>query len=516
VDLKSAITTPFKVISNIFVHNRQIEVKVNNPSVPMGLPLYPTGDKPILYSTEAILYYLECAPVQTAIDKITDEIAAIKPLVYNPDKDEYIDNHPILDLLKYPDADFVWSEFIKQLANFYLITGNSYIKADGFIEQPPLSLRVMPSQAVSIVVGFDGYPQNITARVMSLMDTYNRQEVDTHGQIRFRFYANDLKELYQIRTFNPMVSSNMGYGLSPLNAIFYEMRQYVEVAKYNLSALQRGVKLSGYLKSKIPLPDARKQEFLQQMSYGFAGSNNAGRMALFENDMEFVDTMKNSRDMDYIEMREQVTKSIYNALKIPLPLIDSETSSYNNMETSKLLLYDNAVLPLTRRLYAELTNFLMPRYKNSEDLILAFNEKDIPALEPRRNAQAKLKTELNIFTKNEVRNDYGVDGLQGGNQVYEPMSNVAVAVDTSDPLGIALSSPKDDISGSSEDGGVKPVGRVADADEGDGEHPSVTEAQKATKDKFISTLRLQVNKDGTQRFTDDEINELVGRHYGNG
>lgn len=514
MDFKNALKMPFKAINNIFIPNhRKIETKINNPSAPMGLPLYPTGDKPILYSTEAILYYLECAPVQTAIDKITDEIAAIKPLIYNKKTDEYIDEHPLLELLAYPDADFVWSEFIKQLANFYLICGNSYIKADGYIEQPPLTLRVMPSQAVSIVVGFDGYAQNITARVMSIMDTYNRTAVKTDGQERFRFYANEFKELYQIRTFNPMVSSNMGYGLSPLNAIFYEMRQYVEVAKYNLSALQRGVKLSGFLTSKTPMVDKKKQEFLQQMSYGFAGSNNAGRMAFFDSDVAFVDTMKGSRDMDYIEMRRQVTESIYNALKIPLPLINSETSSYNNMETAKLLLYDNAVLPLTRRLYAELTNFLMPRYENSEDLILAFNETDIPALEPRRNEMAKVKSELNIFTKNEIRNDYGVEGLEGGNQVYEPMSNVVVAVDTSDTLGIALSSTEDDAN--AVDGSVKPTESIKDTDNGEGDHSEIDKAQKATKEKFVNTLRLQVNKDGSPRFNDEEINQLIVRHYGN-
>lgn len=513
MELKKTLTAPFKAINNIF--SSRLETKVNNPSVPMGLPLYPTGDKPILYSTEAILYYLECAPVQTGIDKITDEIASIPIKVYNKKTCEFIDDHPSLKLLAYPDADFIYSEFIKQIANFFLICGNSYIKADGYIEQPPISLRVMPSQAVSIVVGSDGYAQNITARAMNLLDTYNRVTVASSGQERFRFYANEFKELYQIRTFNPMVSSNMGYGLSPLNAIFYEMRQYVEVAKYNLSALQRGVKLSGFLKSKVPLPDKKKQEFLQQMSYGFSGSNNAGRMALFENDVDFVDTMKNSRDMDYAEMREQVTKSIYNALKIPLPLIDSETSSYNNMETSKLLLYDNAVLPLTKRLFAELTNFLMPRYKNSEDLIFAYNEKDIPALEPRRNEQAQIKAKLNIFTKNEIRKDYGVDPLSGGGQVYEPMSNVVVAIDLNDPIGIALSDEGSITDqGESSNNSVKPVGNVEDTDDGEEEH-SEQQSQKATKEKFINTLRMQVNKDGTQRFSEDEINNLASRHYGN-
>lgn len=521
MDLEKSLIMPFKAINNLFTPNELIlETKVNNPSYPMGLPLYPTGDKPILYAPEAILYFQECAPVQTAIDKITSEVSAIKVLAYNKKTCEFISDHPVLDLLSFPDADFTYQEFIQQLANFYLITGNTYIKAEGYIEQPPLDLRVMPPQAISIIVGYDGYAQNMTARVMSLVYTYNRTKVKSNGQERFRYYANDFNELYQIRTFNPMVNANMGYGLSPLNAIFYEMRQYIEAAKFNLSSLQRGMRLSGIIKSKSNalIPDKRKQEYMEQLNYGYAGSNNAGRIAFLENDFDFIDTMKNGRDMDYVEMRNQVTMSIYNALKIPLPLISPDHSTMANLEASRLMLYDNAVIPLTKRLLAELTNFLMPRYKNSEDIILAFNEKDIPALEPRRNEQAQIKSKLNIFTKNEIRKDYGVEPLSGGNQVYEPSNNLPVATDLEDPLGIALSepdqSPKQPLQGQDE-GSVKPTENIQSDDDGEGVHDGAKEPDdnKATRDKFINTLKLQVNRDGAARFTDEEINKLADKYY---
>lgn len=504
-----------------------LQRKDNNPSIPQGLPIYPTGDKPVLYSTEAVLYYLECAPVATAIDKIAADVASIPPLVYSKKHKEFICDHPVLDLLNSPDADITYKEFIHSCATWYMITGNVYIVAVGYIENPPKEIRVYPSQSTTIIVGVDGYAQNFTARVLGLVDAFNRTEVMNWGRPRFRFYGNEFKELYHIRTFNPQVSSNMAYGLSPLNAIYYEMRQYLEAAKYNLSVLQRQSKVSGIFRTKTVLPAEMRKRLETQMQNMFSGSTNAGRSILLDGtDADFQDLMTTGRDMDYVKMREQVTKSIYKALKIPLPLVSEESMTYSNLEGAKILYYKQSVLPLRARLDEELTNFLMPRYDNKDnDLIITFNEHDIPALESDRNEQAKIKKEIDIFTRNELRKLYAYDELDGGQNLFGKVGDTPVAVNTEDKYftGEELIKPSESGSGDN-DMKPKPTSNNTDTYVGQGNselendidlEPDLSEAEgKANKEKFITTMRKQVNKDGTSRFTEDEINELVQKHYG--
>jgi HK97 family phage portal protein len=500
-----------KIFSNSVLQNALRLIKVNNPSVPMGVPLYPTGDKPILYSTEAVLFYLECAPVATAIDRISAEIASIKPLVYSKKDKKFIDDHPVLQLLSFPDADVTWEEFIHAVATWYQIAGNAYIKAEGYIETPPKNIRVMPSQSATIVVGIDGYAQNFTARVLGIVDTYNRTSVVNYGHERYRYYASEFKELYHIRTFNPQVSSNMAYGISPLNAVFYEMRQYIEAAKYNLSSLQRGSRLSGLFKVKRLLPPEQRQRLETQINYAIAGSNNAGRTMLLDEDAEFQDLIKNQRDMDYIQMRDQVTKSIYNALKIPLPLISEEHMTLSNLEGAKAIFYEQAVIPLAKRLFSELSNFLMPRYDNdNDDLIISFNEQDISALEPKRNDQAKVKKDIGIFTMNELRKTFAEDPLSGGQFIYGPSANVPIATDAED----VFYKPEDNTSTQNDMEITEKPEESRDEFENETPYEPDLDEDKKSREKFVTRLKIQVNKDGTRRFTDEEIEEIANQHYG--
>jgi HK97 family phage portal protein len=524
-----------------------LQRKVNNSGVTQGLPLWSTGDKPVLYSSEAVLYYLECAPVATAVDKIAMDVASIPPLIYSKKHKEFICEHPVLELLQSPNTDITFTEFMHSLSSWYLISGNSYINGTGYIENPPKEIRVYPSQSTSIIVGIDGYAQNYTARLLGLVDTFNRTEVINYGRSRFRFYANEFKELYHIRTFNPQVSSNMAYGLSPLNAIYYEMRQYIEAAKYNLSVLERQSKLSGIFKTKTVLMPEMRKRLETQMQNMYSGSTNAGRNMLIDGtDMEFQDLMVGGRDMDYVKMREQVTKSIYKALKIPLPLVSEESMTYSNLEGAKILYYKQSVLPLRRRIDEELTNFLMPRYDNKDnDLIITFNEHDVPAMESDRNEQAKIKKDIGIFTPNELRKLFAYTELEGGQNLYGKFGDTPIAVDTDDKFhtGEELDKPEPsrdnemphkpaddgvdtyvgqgqsdlendiDLEPDLSDDGKKSLYKKSMEDYDEYDLLSI-EDKKKIREKYIGFLRKQKYRNNKPKYSEDEINDMALTIYG--
>lgn len=471
--------------------------------------LYLDGEKPVLYPSEAVLYMMGCAPVWTALHRIAESVASIKPKVRNKKTGEFVE-HDVLKLLEKPDADITFSEFIENCIQWYAGTGNVYIRAIGYKENPPLSLRVMPSHSTSAVTAGDGYPDKFITRLLMISDVYKRFEVTEYGRERYRYYANDFNELYQIRTFNPQVGSSMVYGLSPLNAVFYEMRQYIEAAKSNMSSLIRTSRLGGIWKYSGTLIDEQKQRLESQINSAYSGTNNSGRQAILDTRMEYQDLSKTNRDMEYIETAKHTAEVIYKALNIPLPLIESENMTYSNYEIAQYAFYKDAVIPLRKRLDQELTNFLLPRYDKEDLFEICFNPKEIPQLEPERNAQIKIKKDTSIYTINELRKETEYEPLDGGQYVYGTMGAIPIATDINDEFTTTESqySQSQNTQQANE----------ANTQELQQQSESEAEAEKsdkiASKEDFIRRLKLQVNKDGTSRFTEDEINYLANKHFG--
>jgi HK97 family phage portal protein len=480
---------------------------------PLISPLfYADGEKPILYTSEAVLYMMECAPVWTALKRISEGIASIPPKVRNKKTGEFVD-HPVLELLDRPDADITFSEFMENIGQWYAGTGNVYIKALGYKENPPQSLRVMPSYSTTVVSAGDGYVDTMITRLLMISDVYNRVEVIDYGRPRFRYYANDFNELYQIRTFNPQVGSNMVYGLSPLNAVFYEMRQYIEAAKSNMSTLMRAARLSGIWKYEGVLSDQQRQDMQAKINAAYSGGQNAGRNVLMDNRMTFDDLLKTVRDMDYVNTEKHTAEVIYKALNIPLPLISSENMTYSNYEIAQYALYKDAIIPLRKRIDQELTMFLMPRYEKENIFELCFNPKDIPQIEPERNTQLKLKKDTGIYTMNEMRAESEYEPLDGGQFIYGTMGAYPIATDDNDDYARGVSNYSNVGAAAAQQTAKQPTAEELEA-QTQKEEAEKQANNRIMKDEFVRKLRLQINKDGTSRFTEDEIRELAIKHFG--
>ena len=82
--------------------------------------------------------------------------------------------------------------------------------------------------------------------------------------------------------------------------------------------------------------------------------------------------------------KKVVQKLAIQRLKIPLPMISPDNMSFSNMDASKYLFYDNAVLPILKRILKFLSVKLLSRYPNAQGLEFYFDESAIEALEARK------------------------------------------------------------------------------------------------------------------------------------
>lgn len=413
------------MLKNLFSFGRSkaatapIERKSSIP-IPGVFDLYNTGWSN-LAAIPALYYYQQCAPVGNAVDLIADEIEGISPKIFDKKSKTYVDNHPIYEILNHPFGDITWSEFVKSFAIFYLVTGNNYTLLTGDVRQPPKEMMIIhPAMVTAIASQRDGY--NEAFAINNIMtNTYSRQDINRI----FHFYDQAMQgELWQSKTFNPQYNYGDGqYGMSKLAPIYFEIEQHLKSSQHNLGTLINGGSLSLIFSTDQNLTDDQYARMMQDLRNLYSGSQNARKNMILDGGLKVQDQGVSNKDMDFLELKTDAKNAIYNIFKIPLPLISNDAATYNNLEKAVLRFYDNAVLPLFRRICTqELTMLLMSRYKGSENLIITYDERDITALRERLMSHVKQMKETGIYSYNEMRAITGNDEVEGGGDILVPFN----------------------------------------------------------------------------------------------
>lgn len=380
---------------------------------------------------KAIQYYDGVASISTAIDLIAEEIENIRILILNKnadkDTDKFIDKHVLLDLLNHPNSDQTRREFLGQITHNYMITGNAFIGATGDINKPPLELiSISPIEITIQGTTKDTFPEKyiyLTPGIGGV--TFKRQEDKKNRLIFVSQNSNGIEgQLWHIRGFNTETGLNGLWGKSKLNSIFLEIEQIDNANRHNLSFLEKGMRSSAFVTSETSLTQDQRDSLREQLTQNYAGADNAGRI-FFADGGKFnvTELSKTMKDMDFRGLREDMKIDVFNRLKVPLPLVTTESQTFVNMREAKLSLYDNAVIPLLNLLLQELTLFLFPRYNlDTSQLMLAFNPLEIQALRQRiREENNEIK---DIKTINEQRADEILDEQDGGDVIYQPVNLV--------------------------------------------------------------------------------------------
>lgn len=437
---------------------------------------------------ESILFYAQLQPLYDAVERIATEFSSIKPRVFDNDKKEFIEDHPILDLLAEPNPFNTCDLFLKTLAIDYLVTGNSFFFATGPVQAKPLELFEVRPQAVSVMTA--GAIKVDTYRVsdLELQDVYDltnifkefgRQAAERLGQ--FRYYQDESKEFFHFKDVNRIASirNNRHFGMNRLTPLFFEVDQYKQSSVHNLSILKRAGRSSGMINVENRLADDDRERLQKEVNDLYTGAENAGRVMLVDGAiLKWEDFMKSNRDMDFLELKKGNITAIYNTYRVPLPLVLPEQMTLANMASAQLALFDNAVIPLTKVLYNQLTKALMPRYEDSENLVLKFDPFDIPALETKRVKTATEIAKVGVFTVNELRTLLGKEGLENGDEVFLPANLLPLLSDifTDDNL--------------------------------DRPRPG------SSKAKFKSKLKSHTYADGKRVYSDEQIKALESKLYG--
>jgi HK97 family phage portal protein len=358
--------------------------------------------------------YEENAIVHRCIQLISNSASAVKLDVY--DGDNLLENHELISLLARPNPLQSGVEFFASLYSYLMISGNSYIVRDSDALRPAKELYLLRPDRIRVVTGDSMIPESYQYVVDGkVLETYPVDQTNAMSQIK------------QIKLWSPL---NDHEGLSPIMASAYNIDQHNLAGLHNVALLKNGCTPSGMLKFEptdetgmsTQLTDDQRARLLEDLEFRFQGSHNSGRPMLLEGNFSYTQLGLNPRDMDFQDLQNMSAREIALCFGVPAQLIGiPEANTYSNMETAKLGLYEETIIPLLTRVQSDLNEYLAPLYNGN--IHVKYDINSIPAMaEKTKQTYDNVVGGVNagILTRNEAREKLGLDPITGADELFIP------------------------------------------------------------------------------------------------
>lgn len=405
-------------------------------------------------------YYTTVAPVGDAVDKIAEKGSVIPLLLFAPDNEEAelpINNHPFLKLLKKPNPYQTQQNFIKEALVHERATGNNYLyltggisaNQDRIIGEPVEMYNLRPDFMTVTPDTYDGRPAYYQCTLASgKLLTFNRREVrNINGKMIDTYIEqNGYGQLYHFKNISARRAGGyyILFGDAPLQSAEIQIGQYFEAAVYNYFLIKNGLSAKNMISPdlKDPISQDQLNKLRAFIQTEFTGSGNSGKTIVSTMPLKSTSLAISLKDMDFKDLDRRTSEAVYRKLEIPLPLVGAEHTAMNNMETSYLMFYDNAVLPTVDNLCNNLFTFpFTDRYKDSQDFLkLGYTDSSIGALQPRIAQNIKLLRESGVATINELREYQGLSRVEseGCDDIWINKNQIPIGKDTNliDTIGV--------------------------------------------------------------------------------
>lgn len=301
--------------------------------------------------------------VYRAVQEVAKAAASLEIELYGANG-EVIEQHPALELLQRPTPQLTWQAWLSEMIVNRMILGETACVSANETG-PPAEIWPINPIHVDLKPGRGGMPSAYVHEINRAKKVFPVDPVTGQSQLMFS------------KTYNP---ANYWRGQSPLMASALAGDTHNAGMMWNYSLLRNSARPSGLIRFKHGYPGG---EAIQRMREYFKarmqGSENAGEIPMLADDAEWVSLSQSARDMDFLKTMQETAKYVASSLGVPLPLIDNDASTFNNLEQAKERLYTDTVIPLVKELLADLNNWLLPRY--ADGLELRVDMDAIPALE---------------------------------------------------------------------------------------------------------------------------------------
>lgn len=333
--------------------------------------------------------------VYRAVGEITRAISDLELEVVN-EAGDIVENHPALALLARPNPTQGFDTFAKEAFINYLILGEMAILRYPEKARPVELWNVSPLH-VAVQPGTGGLPREYVYDQNGVKRAFPVDRITGRSQL---FFAKMTDPLDYWRGQSPLVAA--GLAADTHNAGM----------RWNYSLLKNSARPSGLIK----MGEGAGGEIVARLKEWFKGAmqgeRNAGEIPVLPAGAEWQAMDNSPKDMDFVTTQKEAAKLIASAYGVPLPLIDNDASTFNNLEQAKERFYTDTVLPIFREFLSQFGAWILPFY--GEGLRFQVNEDKIGALEGVRTRlfDRMLKAvQAQVLTVDEAREAMGYDPL---------------------------------------------------------------------------------------------------------
>lgn len=334
-------------------------------------------------------------PVGFRCVKLIAEAAASLPLVLRKGEDR-LTSHPMLDLVRRPNAAQGRAELFEALYGQLMLTGNAYVEAvSGTQSGTPLELHVLRSDRTSVIPGADGWPVGYEYKV---------------GGRSHRFAAGEgVSPICHIKSFHPQDDH---YGVSPFQAAARAVDVHNSASHWSKALLDNAARPSGAIvfrgaDGQGNLSPDQYDRLVVEMESHHQGARNAGRPMLLEGGLDWKPMGFSPSDMEFQKTKEAAAREIALAFGVPPMLLGIPgDATYANYQEANRAFYRLTVLPLVGRVTANVADWLSAF--TDEALELRPDLDQVPALAAERDAQWARITGADFLSDAEKRTLLGL------------------------------------------------------------------------------------------------------------
>ncbi|WP_435168558.1 phage portal protein [Falsirhodobacter sp. 1013] len=327
-------------------------------------------------------------PIAFRAVKLISEAAAALPLVLQ-DAERRYDLHPVLDLMRRPNAAMGRAEWFEALYAQLLLSGNAYLEAvPGALL--PGELHVLRSDRMSLVPGPDGWPVAYDYTVAG-------------RSLRFDM-TGGFQPICHIKSFHPQDDH---YGLSPMQAAAVALDVHNSASRWSKALLDNAARPSGAIIYKGvdgqgALSTDQYDRLVTEIEMNHQGARNAGRPMLLEGGLDWKPMGFSPSDMEFHETKLAAAREIAIAFGVPPMILGIPgDATYANYQEANRAFYRLTVLPLAAKVGAAVSHWLSSF--SGEEVELRPDLDQVPALAAERDQQWARVGEADFLTVAEKR-----------------------------------------------------------------------------------------------------------------
>jgi HK97 family phage portal protein len=286
-----------------------------------------------------------------------------------------------------------------------------------------VTLHALNNQNVTVLVS-DTFPQRVVG--------YRYFDVAFDGN-----FTTD--EIIHVKYYNPTITNGQQFrGLSPLQVLTKRVTRLDAGMNASVAQMQNGgVPGIVYEKSDFAIETLgqRKNDFSKYLR----NSSNKGAPYFAAGEMGYLELGLKLADMEVADLQKIDFTKICNAYKFPEVLLNNtDSSTYNNMNTALKMLYTNSILPNIHLFRDALIRGILPMYQDGVSRTIEIDISDIPAMQEDMKMQAEALNAMWWITPNEKRD------IQDFEMLDEPVMN-QIIIDSGKQLITDLTINVDDL-----------------------------------------------------------------------